>query len=403
MPSHVFPRLSSPVNCDRDAIKVCHIACGKIWAGAEAQIATLLCVLKKEPALEVSAILFSEGKLSQVLRNGGVCVTVLDQANLNSWQIFLGLLEVFNQKKVDIVHTHGYKANVLGGVAARLRKVARVCRTLHGMPERFRGINRLKMSFYLKLDRFVERYLTDSIIAVSLDIKQRLSKSYQNDLASRVVCVHNTINVHSITARIPSEKKKLDLEIPPGNRVIMTAGRLVPIKGLDYFLKAAQLIVQTRTDVTFLVVGDGPLRASLERLSYDLNLDDHVRFLGWRPDIYDLLSMADVLVIASLHEGIPTILLEALAMGTSVVATRTGGIPEVIVEPALGTLITPKSAEAIAANCLKFLDSNSDVEVERRKQYVECQFSADIASKRVLELYRQLHQNRAISGLSASL
>jgi glycosyltransferase involved in cell wall biosynthesis len=372
-------------------IKVRHIASGSGWAGAEVQISALLCALKNEPTLDLSAVLMKEGKLSKQLREAGVAVVVMDETALSSWGIFRRLMKHLREIKPDIVHTHGYKANVLGAAAAKFCRVRNVCRTVHGMPEPFQGFNRIKMSVYDLLDRFAARYLTDATVTVSLDIKQKLArKSPDAHHDSRIVCIRNSVDIDAITVTTSSEKKKQDLQIPPGHRVIMTAGRLVPVKGVDYFLKAARLIVEVRRDVTFLIVGDGPLRRILEKLSRDLKLEDHVRFLGWREDMYDLLNMADILVLASLHEGIPTILLEALAMGKSVVATRVGGIPEVIIDPALGTVIEPQSADAIATNCLQLLHSDSHSEAEKRKQYIASNFSANVSAQKVLKLYEYL-------------
>ena len=314
---------------------------------------------------------------------------VIDETTTNSLLIFRQLLHFFRANGVDILHTHGYKANILASLAARLTGAPRVVRTVHGLPEPFRGFQRIKMMTYALFNDVIDRYITDKIIAVSMDLKQSFQTRYDD---GRVICVHNAIDLQRIKVDSDPINKKKELQIPPSSRVIGTVGRLTPIKAVSDFVRAARLIADERSDVVFLIVGDGPLRRVLEKLSRELRLETVVRFLGHRDDVYDLINLMDIFVLPSLHEGLPTALLEALAMGKRVVATRVGGIPEVITHLGTGVLVNPRDPSHLAEACLTLLSDSVDTNdlTSAKRNFENSQFTADANGRKVADLYTDL-------------
>src|SRR5207245_6555171 len=137
--------------------------------------------------------------------------------------------------------------------------------------------------------------------------------------------------------------------------IIGTMGRLVPVKGLETFLKAALIVRSQKDNVKFLIVGDGPLKETLQALARHHGLERDVLFLGHRDDRYDILAMMDVLVLSSLSEGIPMVLLEASALARPVVAARGGGIPAVVEDRVAGWLVAPGRAAGLADGCMTLL------------------------------------------------
>jgi glycosyltransferase involved in cell wall biosynthesis len=370
-------------------IRVCHLASGDLWAGAEVQVATVLSSLVKQSDLEISAVVLNEGRLARELRKCGVDITVIDENNTGSLGILKKLRCLFKDKKVDILHTHRYKENILGGLAAELSGIRHIVRTVHGLSEPFTGLKRINIAVYDWLNDFLARHQTDKIVAVSFEMADVLSKKYGRE---RVVCIHNAINLGRIKLNSDPQKLREELQISKADRIMGTVCRLTPIKGIEFFLKAASIIADKRSDVKFLIVGDGPLQDSLKRLSKELGVEKLVRFLGQREDVYDLINIMDVFVLSSLHEGLPTALLEALAMGKPVVATRVGGIPEVIKQDGLGILIEPKKPEQIAEACLTLLNNPvDDYELKlSRRHYAAREFSSESAGQKVVELYKEL-------------
>ena len=132
-------------------------------------------------------------------------------------------------------------------------------------------------------------------------------------------------------------------------------GRLTPVKGHDLFLRAARRILDEAPGTRFVIVGDGPLRMDLERTARELGVAEACVFTGARRDVYDLVGAMDVFVLSSLHEGAPMALLEAMALGTPVVATAVGGVPEILTQGTTGLLVEPQDASGLAAGGLELL------------------------------------------------
>jgi glycosyltransferase involved in cell wall biosynthesis len=169
-------------------------------------------------------------------------------------------------------------------------------------------------------------------------------------------------------------------------------GRLVPVKGLETFLKAARIIQSRKDKVKFLIVGDGPLKGTLRALARHYGLEHDVLFLGHRNDSYDVLAMMDVLVLPSLSEGIPMVLLEALALKRPVVASRVGGIPEVVEDCATGRLVEPGREGELAEACIALMD---DPDLAERlglagRHRVRERFSVRSMAEKVADVYRSL-------------
>jgi glycosyltransferase involved in cell wall biosynthesis len=169
-------------------------------------------------------------------------------------------------------------------------------------------------------------------------------------------------------------------------------GRLVPVKGLEFYLQAARLILDRRDDVTFVIVGDGPLGPELRTLAREYGIDGRIRFLGQRRDAHQMLELMDLFVLPSLSEGVPMVLLEALALGRPVVATRVGGVPEVIEHGKSGLLVSPGQPEPLADACMVLLDDRALARelALAGHQRVREHFSANAMAQQVATLYRSL-------------
>ena len=367
-------------------IRVCHLASGDLWAGAEVQLGTLLSKLVNDPRFLIEAILLNDGRLADEIKRIGIKTKVIDETKRNSFGIFRELLDYFRENRVDILHTHKYKENTLGCIAARMSGVPFIVRTVHGLSEPFSGFQAIKMSLYRFLDQMINNYLVDKIVAVSVDIKNNLSPKYKSE---KVICIHNGIDFSKWKAicdeqRIPSDKEVL----------IGTVGRLTAVKGLEYFLKAAKIILDQNADwnIRFMIIGDGPLKSSLHALAHHLSIGKKVDFLGYQDDCYKFMNKMDIFILPSLHEGIPMTLLEVLYLAKPVVATRVGGIPEVIQDDVSGLLVNPQDEKAIAQACISMINNYKWAKQlgENGKKIIEEQFSAEVNADKVAGLYHSL-------------
>jgi glycosyltransferase involved in cell wall biosynthesis len=165
-----------------------------------------------------------------------------------------------------------------------------------------------------------------------------------------VSCIRNGITaVTPAGENVPGlTRKSIGIEEPAF--VLGSVGRLTTIKGIEYLLRAVALLINERglKPMQVAVIGGGPLQKALEELSAELSINEHVRFLGERQDVPNLLRLLDVFVMPSLHEGIPMALLEAMRAGCPIVASAVGGIPEVIRDGKDGMLVPPQDPGALA-------------------------------------------------------
>ena len=306
---------------------------------------------------------------------------------------FLSILKLaereLRRRKVDILHSHRYKENVLAALLKRRRGVRCLVQTVHGVQERLTGFKNLKIRLYERINDYVTRRYFDRIQPVSHDICRQLSRKFDE---SRLTTIHNAVDTKKIAVRRSAAELKRELKISSHQPVLGAVGRMVPIKGFNLLLEAARLILAEEPNVRFLLIGDGPQRADYEAQSEALGLTDTVQFLGFRSDVTDIINLLDLFVMTSYHEGIPTVLLEAMVMRKAVVATNVGGIPEVIEDDVSGVLITPGDINSIASACIQVL---RDSKLRERlgsaaKAYVEEEFSSEVQGKRALDMYKKL-------------
>jgi len=370
-------------------IRVCHVAMADLWAGAEVQLAILLRSLAKLADLEVSAILFNAGWLARELHDAGVRTHVILEAERNPLSILRELSNYFRGTQVDVVHTHKYKDNILAALASIRHRVPYRVRTVHGAPEPFAGLQAFKMNVYGLLDGVVNRWAVDRLLAVSFALREPLVERFGID---KVTCIHNAVDVDRIRVTTDLANLRKELGLDRHDFVIGTMGRLHPVKGLDVFLRAARIIKDHGKRAKFIIAGDGPLRDQLQALAQQCGLAHEVMFLGHRSDGNNILGLMDLFVLPSLSEGIPLVLLEAMALARPVVATAVGGIPEVVEHEINGLLVAAGNHDDLAKGCLAVMDNPTLAQelgpAGRRR--VEEAFSADVMAENVANVYKTL-------------
>ena len=327
-------------------LRICHIASGDLWAGAEVQIAGLLGELKKFPDIEVAAVLLNRGRLYGELVSMGIPTEVYGEQELTSWTIFRSLCTFFREWHPDVVHTHRYKENILAGIAAKLCKIPLIVQTVHGIEERLNGWARAKMFTYSLFNQTISRLVADGIVGVSQDITSLIRRQYPK---ATTVCIHNGIDTRSVRSSQSVGAKRKEFQVSESALVVGSVGRLMPVKGIEFLLRAVSLCLKdaNKQDLRLVIVGDGPSRAPLEELATQLGIAPYTLFLGARNDVYDLINMFDIFVLPSLHEGIPMALLEAMALERAIVASHVGGIPEVIDNMIEGKLAPAQDVQAL--------------------------------------------------------
>jgi glycosyltransferase involved in cell wall biosynthesis len=171
---------------------------------------------------------------------------------------------------------------------------------------------------------------------------------------SKVVTVHEGIDVEHVLAAPPVNIHETFF-LPHHAPVVGNVGALVPHKGQRYLIEAAHLVVQQLPDVRFVILGEGELREHLERLVREHHLEKHVLLPGFRVDVLGCIKGFDVFVMSSVTEGLGTSLLDAMACSRAIVATKAGGIPEVVEDGVTGILVEPRDHRGLAAAIVKLI------------------------------------------------
>jgi glycosyltransferase involved in cell wall biosynthesis/protein-tyrosine-phosphatase len=360
-----------------------------LWAGAEVQVATLTSYLAASPEIDLFVVLFNDGELAGELRRRAIPVTVIDERSNNGFQIVMALAGFFKAHRINLVHTHRYKDNLLGILAAKLARVPRVVRTIHGLMEPMRGWRHAKYRVFETIDRLALWHFGDIVIAVSRHTANALKASGYRP--SSIRCIHNGVDLSGVRGVRDRDEVRRELGLATDAILIGTVGRLTEVKAQDDFLRAAVSILEQQPAARFLIVGDGPLESGLRRLTAELGLTRQVVFAGGRSDVFDLTAAMDVFVLPSLAEGMPMALLEAMTLGTPVVATAVGGVPEIVTHRSSGLLVPPRDPRALASACLEATDGQlARLMCAGARQVVAAGFSRETNGGKVMEAYRAI-------------
>jgi glycosyltransferase involved in cell wall biosynthesis len=323
--------------------------------GAQRQLVSFLTHLdraKWEP--ELVTLNVDDKFFEPAVRDLGVPVTYLNPRQ-DFWmvEIVWRLFRHLMSRPPVVLHSWLHYAVMLGAVAGAWAGVPVVIGSLRSQrPGRFPW-------FYPKWQRGMDVLtvpLQTALIANSNAVADE-NRHWAFIPSRKLITVYNGIEFEPAAdagaARIPALREELGL--PPGAPVVGIVGRLFPEKDHATFLRAAAVIGQTRPDARFLIVGDGILRGQIEKAIMENGLAGRVLVLGARQDAQDVIRLLDVLVLTSLTEGFPNVLLEAVKAGTSIVTTAAGGASEVVVDGETGFVVPCGDAAAVAARVLDLL------------------------------------------------
>jgi glycosyltransferase involved in cell wall biosynthesis len=244
---------------------------------------------------------------------------------------------------------------------------------------------------FLGLNGLKYRHGVDRFIAVSGAVRDLLVRDGIGE--AMVSVVRSGVDPGRLRPHPPADSDGLrrELSLPPGLPIVAAVGALADHKGHRFLVEAAPRIL-ARRDAAFVIAGDGPRRRSLARQARRLGIDGRLRLIGFRHDVDRILASAAAFVFPSLEEGLGTSILDALLLERPVVATRAGGIPEMI-EPGIeGILVPPRDPAAIAEAVLRVLeDPEAAGEMARRgRERVEREFTVDRMVDGTLAVYREL-------------
>lgn len=329
------------------------------------------------------------------LREEGVTVVNLGARNLRDRAAFRRLVDLVQREKFDLVHAHLPYASIWSAVLSRNTGVPSIA-SLHVAPSATRELfntlrHRVMTEVRDRLMRFVMKRWSSRVVSVS-DALRRIYLERGGLDPAKMRVVHNGIELDRFRRdrTITRAFVEREFHLPSDARIAVTVAVLRPKKGIEVLLDAATRV----PDAHFLIVGDGPKRQEWEALARELGIAERIRWAGYRRDVDAILAGCDLFVHPSLDDAFPTVLLEAMAAGLPVVATRVGGIPEIVNE-FTGRLVPAGDATELGSAIAVLLGDD----VARKRMSVAAErtatekFSTEAWIARLDAVYREVLQS----------
>ena len=339
----------------------------------------LLKHLRSFSELELTVILLNEGRLAREFRSVGLPVLVVDESRHSFPQIANAIRKILSLHPPDILHSHGYKKNILAFLAGRFYRSTSLISTQHGLPEILDQPVSWGGSLISKANFFVLSRYFRKVVAVSGNIRT----FFVNDLGfytERVALIHNGIEIPPTVC-----SKAAD-----GRFVIGSSGRLFPVKDYPLMVRIAQELAPKR-EICFVLAGDGPERVALEKAIDECGLAGRFALKGHLEDMDSFYRGLDIYLNTSVHEGIPMAILEGMARGLPVIAPQVGGVGDIIEDGVEGFLVSNRDPKAFAEKCLRLQNAELRQRMgQAARAKVERGFSAEHMARKYYQLYREL-------------
>lgn len=369
------------------SVAICSV--GELFGGVERHILGFLSGLRAR-GISTLLLLFHDCELAGQAREQWIETVILPSRNRSLLTTSRQLARLLEQRQIRLVHVHGYKATVVCALARQSYSFALV-KTEHGLPEPMAATptRMLRDRLYHLLDNTATRMVGAAVCYVTEELLIHYRRAH-SDLRATVI----PNGVGSMDRR--------QLQCPPEMREdrfnLAVVGRLDTVKGHQVAIEAVAA-QGLPPDLYLQIVGLGPCEPALRALAKARGIAHRVHFVGFRRNVYDYIAHCHALLIPSLHEGLPYTLLEAMALGTPIIASRVGGLAEVLRDGVTALLVPPGDATALARAIVGLHD---DPELRRRlgenaQRLQQAHYSLEAMAERYLSVYRELLTAKRLS------
>lgn len=340
--------------------KIAYLIDGLSMGGAERLMVPILKHLSRayfDPY--VCAMQSKDGNpMADEIRALGVPVECLNIKHLRELDAIPRLTHYLKSIRADLVHTQLEAANILGNISAKLLRLPSVC-TIHVMP----SLDvRTKTKMHQRVEWFTLRHFCDRVISVSEEARQYHIK-ISGSSEEQVTTIYNGIDLSAFSDMDYARERssvRTELGIPLDADVLVTVAVLRPPKGIQFLIRAMPAILASHPNTYYLIVGSGSHREALMEEAGKAGVNERVVFAGMRKDVPRLLAASDIFVLPTLTEALPTVLAEAMAARLPLIASRVGGIPEMITNGQNGFLTEPEDLKGLASACIHLLKNREE-------------------------------------------
>jgi len=340
------------------------------------------------------------GKFEKKVAEVGMKIEPVDMTSRYNLGTISQLKRIIKTKDVQIVHSQGARADFFARIAARIANAPITISSMAMLVEGY-DVGILRKNLYVLIDRWTERWV-DKFIVLSEALRRALIEGHKIP-PEKVVKIYNGIELDEYNPGLKEARsKKLEVRRELGLEndvpVIGAIGRLVWQKGFEYLIQAIPKVIEVFPETRFLIVGEGPLKDKLKVKGEKLKVADSIIFAGFRSDIKEILTSVDLLVMPSLLEGLPMVLLEGMAMAKPIVATKIEGITEVLENGKTGLLVLPKNTDSLAEAIIQILNdkTKSNLLGQNARKMVEEKFSVEKMVEQIERLYEGLLKEKGL-------
>lgn len=356
------------------------------WGGAQRYVFDMALAAKNE-GHEVAVLCGGEGSLVEKLSEAGIRVIPIpylgrDIAFLDEIKSFVDIFRVLRREKPDVFHINSSKMGGLGGVAARIADIRKIIFTTHGWA--FNENRHWAQKMIIEELAWITILLSHKTICVSERVKFDVdSKPF---IRGKLIVIHNGIEEFPLFSAVEARQELLP-NLPAGHIVIGTLSELHHTKGIDMAIRA---INKLGDNIHFAVAGAGEKEEELKDLAHTLGIKERIHFLDYVDNARSYLKAFDIFTLTSRTEGLPYVLLEAGVAKLPVVATKVGGIPEVIKDEDTGLLVESERIPALTDALSKLTEDKTLRETlgNNLHEFVRESFSKDKMVRKTLTLYR---------------
>lgn len=360
-------------------MKLLHLNTERTWRGGEQQTLYLLQGLSKR-GIASDLICQPDSPMAHHAGQAGLNVIPVAMQGEVDLLAAVRIRSFVRKNHYDMIHSHTSHAHSLAfaaslGCGAKRLVTRRV------------DFSIFRHSF-LHLSGIKYRFMADYFIAISQKIKDVLMDD--GIAAGRIFVIHSGIDPRRFSGQRPDHLRS-EFNLAADEKVVINVAHLAGHKGQKHLVRAIPVVLEKIPNVRFFIIGTGELMGDLKGLAASLGLGRHLTFTGFREDVGAFYNLADLFVMSSVQEGLGTAVLDALAVAKPVVATRSGGIPEIISDGETGRLVEPASPTALAKGIIELL-THADLARKmaiRGQEMVQQRFSIDT----MVEEYRQVYQH----------
>ena len=387
-------------HCVMKKIKVVHIITRMDWGGSP-DIVRILCQQLDSSVYE-TAVLYGEtcypsaqtSSFLALLKDRAVCIPHMRRNPhiLYDCIALYKLWRLLRKGRYDIVHTHTAKAGMLGRIAAFCSRTPCIIHCAHG--HNFYGY---AGAFFSRAIIFAEKclsYITDHAITLTELEKKDLIAYHVMPVEKISVIASGVEFEYWAQHEMRVQERRAEFGLPASAQIVGMIGRLEPVKGILSFMSAAALAMKQYPQTYFLIVGEGSLRQKAEEAARAARIEKNCIFTGWRDDIPDILPLMDMLVVPSINEAVGRVIIEAAADAIPAIATRVGGIPEIVHDQQTGILVPPDNPAQLAEAIMALLqDAEKRMHMGAAAQvWVRKTFAVASMVEKTAALYQRLLQ-----------